>query len=80
MTKEYAGGGLMGQLAAEFDAEQQEVRAHARARREKDRARWAALEEPAQELDNLVESLTAATLLAAGFHRHDRGAWRRRRE
>jgi len=79
VTKEYAGGGLMGSLGADFDAEQREQRAHERARREKEQAQWAALEQPARELDDLAESLASAALLSAGYRRHDRGEWRRRR-
>ena len=31
------------------------------------------------ELDGLADRMMRATLLAAGYHRHDRGPWRRRR-
>ena len=79
VTKEYAGGGFMGLLAEEFDAEQREQRAYERARRKADQERWAALERPAIELDDLADMMTAATLLVAGYHQHDRGEWRRRR-
>jgi hypothetical protein len=79
VTKEYAGGGLMGALAEEFEEEQREQRAHERATCKKERAKWAALEESARELDDLAELLTAAMLTTTGYHRHDRGEWRRRR-
>jgi hypothetical protein len=80
VTKEYAGSGFMGALAAEFDDEQREQRAYERERRARERAAWAALEQPARGVDDLADMLTAAALLAAGYHRHDRGEWRRRRE
>ena len=79
VTKEYAGGGLMGVLAAEFEAERQEQRAYEADRRRRERATWAALEQPARELDDLAELLAATALTLAGYHRHDRGEWRRRR-
>ena len=79
VTKEYAGGGLMGVLAEEFEAEQREKRAYEADRRRRERATWAALEQPARELDDLADLLMAASLSVAGFHRHDRGEWRRRR-
>jgi hypothetical protein len=79
VTKEYAGGGLMGALGEQFDAEQREQRAHERARFKKERARCAALEQPTRELDEIADTVTAAILESAGFRRHDRGDWRRRR-
>lgn len=79
VTKEYAGGGLAGALGAEFDAEQREQRAVERQRLQHERARWSALEQPACELDDLAELLTAVTLTTAGFRQHDRGEWRRHR-
>lgn len=79
VMKEYAGGGLTGALAEEFDQEQREKRMHERARREKERATWKALERCATALDDIAELLMTATITANGYHRHDRGEWRRRR-
>ncbi len=79
VVKEYAGGGLMGLLGAEFDEERREERAarceHERAERE----RWDTLEAPADELDELTDALAGVALALAGYRRHDRGEWRRRR-
>ena len=80
VVKEYASGGFLGALAAEFDAEERAERDAKRRRLAAEQARWADLEQPARELDDLAELLTAAMLLVAGYHRHDRGEWRRRRE
>src|SRR5215208_5362369 len=79
VTKEYAGGGLLGVLAEEFDTEQREQRAYERTRQRQERADWDALEKTARELDDLTELLSATALTAAGYRRHDRGEWRRRR-
>ena len=79
VTKEYAGGGLMGVLAEEFEVEQRGKRANEADRRRRERARWAALERPARELDDLADLLAGTAFTLAGFHRHDRGEWRRRR-
>ena len=79
VTKECAGAGLMGVLAEDFEVEQRERREREADRRRRDRTKWAALEQTARELDNLSDLLMAATLTVAGFHRHDRGDWRRRR-
>ena len=37
------------------------------------------LERPTAELEDLADQLAATALLLAGYHRHDRGEWRRRR-
>lgn len=79
VTREYAGGGFMGALADEFDAEQREARAHKRAQITKERVRWSDLEQPTRELDDLTDLMVAAVLTTAGFRQHDRGEWRRRR-
>jgi hypothetical protein len=79
VTKEYAGGGLMGELAAEFEAERREQRDCERAQAERERQGWAALEQPTRELDDLVDLLMGPRLAVEGYHRHDRGEWRRRR-
>lgn len=80
VIKEYAGGGLAGILADEFDAEQREARQQAEARRRQQRARWADLDREAAALGMFADVLSTAALVEAGYHRHDRGEWRRRRE
>ena len=79
VVKEYAGGGLMGLLGAEFDDEQREQRAAGRARERAERERWGDLERRARELGALADRLAGASLALAGYRRHDRGEWRRRR-
>jgi hypothetical protein len=69
----------MGVLAEELDQDQREQRAAERQLLENERARSSALEAPLIEFDDLAELLVAATLAATGYHRHDRGEWRRRR-
>jgi hypothetical protein len=80
VIREYVGGGVLGELAARMDAE-------VRQRREEEAAAWREerklLEELAGLVDELcqdVETIAYATLLAAGFRRHKRGEWRRKRE
>lgn len=79
VTKEYAGGGLMGILAADLDAEERDQRAAERERILAEHEAWSALEMPGHEVERLMDVLMAATLLTEGFRQHDRGAWRRRR-
>jgi hypothetical protein len=79
VTKEYAGGGLMGVLAADLDAEEREQRAHDRAQLEKRRADSAALEQSTRELEQMSDAIMSLVLEADGYRQHDRGEWRRRR-
>jgi hypothetical protein len=80
VVREYIGGGILGHIAALQDAQE-------RRRREKEAALW---KEERDGLDTLIASvdqlcevteiLSQATLLTAGFRRHQRGEWRRKRE
>ena len=79
VVREYVGGGVLGELAARMDAAD-------RQRREEEKEAWReereSLEELVELIDELcqdVETLAQATLLAAGFRRHNRGEWRRKR-
>jgi hypothetical protein len=80
VVREYVGGGALGELAALMDAEE-------RLRREEEMAAWREEQECLEELADLidefceaVETVARASLLAAGFRRHKRGEWRRRRD
>jgi hypothetical protein len=78
--RQYVGGGLIGQLAAQMDAAEREQR-----KAEKD---WAAearaeaewTDDDLRAVERLADALARAALVAAGCHRHHRGEWRRRRE
>jgi hypothetical protein len=72
----YLGHGPVAELAAR-DAELRRAERRARARSQ---ARLEAAEAASRELAELADLLARATLVAAGYHRHDRGTWRRRRE
>jgi hypothetical protein len=72
----YLGHGPVAELAAR-DAELRRAERQVRARSQ---ARLEAAEAAARELAELAELLARAALVAAGYHRHDRGAWRQRRE
>lgn len=80
VVKEYVGVGLAAELAADAD---EAARRRERLRREAEKAereRLDALEKPTEDLCEAVEVLASAALLAAGYHRHKRGEWRKRRE
>jgi hypothetical protein len=79
-VREYIGAGVKGELAAAEDAARRAQR-HARdALLRAERERWRAAKAVLQELDDLVRLLAHASLHAAGYHRHAKGEWRRRRE
>jgi hypothetical protein len=79
VVREYVGTGLVGELAAAQDAER-------RREQEDERAAWSDLKEDLHTVADLVDrcwenvsALTTAVLVSAGFYRHHRGEWRRRR-
>jgi hypothetical protein len=79
VVRQYVGAGALGHLAALTDALE-------RLRREEEVAAWKEEQErmedlaaPVEELCEHAEILARATLLASGFHRHNRGEWRKRR-
>ena len=79
VVREYVGTGPVAEIAAAADAlRRSDQRAAAEARRvEQDR--WAEAAAPLKELSRAADLLARAALLAAGYHRHSRSTWRRRR-
>jgi|SRR5215216_3465470 len=80
VVREYVGTGSLAKLAALMDAQD-------RLRRQAEAAAWKQERERLEELAAMVdeflkdvETVVQATLLAAGFRRHNRGEWRKRRE
>src|SRR4051794_6977687 len=80
VEREYVGGGRDGELAARMDALDRQLREAERAALRAERAELEALGESLAELNDLADLLARAALLAAGYHQHKRGEWRRRRE
>jgi hypothetical protein len=76
---DYVGGGDAGELVASMIVLIREERREARARRQAAREREEAVLRELRRAIDLTDLLTRAALQAAGFHRHDRGSWRRRR-
>lgn len=80
MIREYIGSGVLGRLAAQLDELE-------RQQREEETACWRVERERLEELASLIDELcedieiiTHAMLLVAGFRRHKRGEWRRKRD
>ena len=79
VRKEYAGGGALGQLAAQIDELKRLQRKEEEASCKEERERLERSAGFLRELEEAAEILTRAELLVAGFHKH-KGEWRRRRE
>ena len=80
IVREYVGKGLMGELASAMDERDRTVQ----------QAKSEALKTQTTELDRIEEMLVAVcstadeitilSLQSAGYHRHHRGEWRKRRK
>ena len=78
VVKEYVGGGLVGALAAREDEERRRKRDAQRAALQADRDAFEAAEAAYDAFAWAADALMSAALVAAGYHRHDRGQWRKR--
>jgi hypothetical protein len=79
VEKEYLGGAPWVDAAARLEEMDRERREWERFEQRAEEERLAAATAPLAEFCAAVELLARVELLAAGYHRHDRGAWRRRR-
>jgi hypothetical protein len=79
-VRRYMGTGPAAELAAAVDDLRRLERAVADREREAEQARLRQAEAPLLKLCVATDLLARSALVAAGYHRHDRGAWRRRRE
>ena len=80
VIREYVGGGILGELAARMDAEDRRRREEEAARRSEEREHLETLCAPVEELCDAAEVIARAALLASGYHQHNRGEWRKKRE
>jgi hypothetical protein len=78
VVREYVGGGLAGELAAEVDRIERERREAEEHRQRRELERLEALSAPVEDLHEAAAVLVRAHLLAAGCHRH-KGEYRRAR-
>jgi hypothetical protein len=79
VAKRYLGRGPLGELAALLDEEARRSRATESAVIAAAAASLAPADALLAELEAACSTMLDATLVAAGFRRHDRGEWRRRR-
>jgi hypothetical protein len=79
VVREYVGGGMAGALAAELDALDREQRDPDREAMQVLQEKWTASDAALDELDASADRLAHAALLIAGYRRHKRGEWRKKR-
>ena len=80
VVREYVGGGEWGHIMAAADAlDRAERQAAANALRD-EQARIDGANAPVNEFCEMVETLTRGVLMVAGYRRHHRGEWRKRRD
>ena len=79
VVREYVGGGALGEIAALEDEHERRRRQEEAAFCKEERDGLEKLAAPVDELCEVAEVLARATLLAAGYRRHNRGEWRKRR-
>jgi hypothetical protein len=72
------GRGPEAQLAAALDARRSEERETSWAARHREKCHWQTGAAPVQQLIEVSDLLVRAALLAAGFHQHQFGEWRRK--
>jgi hypothetical protein len=79
VVREYFGAGPAAELAAQEDQRRRRQREAERAAWQAEKETLAELERAVSRLDEQVDLLATAALLAAGYHRPKRGPWRRKR-
>ena len=83
VVKEYVGSGEKAEEAAKNDTETRRLAVEAAKKfKEEERARRAELKRIARIFDVLrivIDGLIETEMTAAGYHRHDRGPWRKKR-
>jgi hypothetical protein len=77
--REYFGVGPVAEAIAALDALEHDKRLAERRSLMADRQADAIVEAAIVEVDHIIETLTRLELVCAGFHRHHRGPWRKRR-
>src|SRR5262245_29057656 len=80
VVREYVGRGQLGALVAQMDALERERRLLEAVERRQEKDELAALDADLKAVSERIDLAAHAALLAAGFHLHKRGEWRKRRE
>ncbi len=80
VAREYVGTGRFAELVAAQDVAERRERVAARERERQAEALDAPAFAALAELGRVLDGLAAAFLIEAGYRRHHRGEWRRRRD
>jgi hypothetical protein len=80
VTREYIGRGLVADLTANLDQSDRDGVDVERAMRRAEIAKFDGLNRDVQTAFDAVQEVVKSTLEASGYHQHDRGQWRKRRE
>jgi hypothetical protein len=80
VVNEYVGGGQAGMLAAREDESRRRTREAEQVALQADRDAFEAAAAAHDAFARSADALMTAALVAAGYHRHDRGQWRKRRD
>ena len=79
VVREYVGGGLIGELAAELD-ELKRLERQEKSGELREQIRGGVTDDKlCRDFCDAVEALARAELYLAGYHRHERSQWRKRR-
>lgn len=79
VVREYVGRGEVAQLIAQIDGLEREQQATERERNQIKQRERDALDKTAHDFYDQVETIVQTVLAEAGYHRHARGQWRKRR-
>ena len=80
VVREYVGTGRVAELAAKMDALERDQRRLAALTFRREKAKLTAIDNDIKALAEMTDLVARAALLAAGYHQHKRGEWRKRRE
>jgi hypothetical protein len=79
IVRQYVGSGPIAEFVARSDRLARAARERQRQAAKEERTRWEQTRATTRALEQLTDLLVTAALMADGYHRHDRGAWRKRR-
>jgi hypothetical protein len=80
VTSEYGGSGECARLIARMEAIERDGRDYERWREQEERRNLRELDKAMDEMVTQANALARDALTAAGYHQHDRGKWRKRRD
>jgi hypothetical protein len=80
VVREYIGAGEVARLISQMDALERERRLLEALEQRQEKDELKALDADLKAVSERIDLVARAALLAAGFHLHNRGEWRRRRE